>query len=224
MRWLWAVSIVTVLAAAWSACGGSEQAAPSLSDADLKAIVTMTAEGLSWQIAFQNEAAVSNGEAAQTFIDPQKWLQNYEDWGRTGGHVATYRTPTAQGASLQAQVEAYSTVGGAKKALSAVRDFMTSGEALLTYTKLGYTNAQIDVVDAARIGDDSSAYRLKVSASGTEFDTLVIIFRRGSVLGQASVGAAPDTTDTADVEAAANQMDARIQNILNASPVASSGG
>jgi hypothetical protein len=223
MRWFWAVSIVAVLGAAWSACGGSEQAAPSLSDADLKAIVTMTAEGLSWQITFQDEAPISNGEAAQTFMDPQKWLQDYEQWGRTGGHVATYSTAGAAGASLQAQVEAYSTVGGAKKALSAVRDFMTSGEALLTYTNLGYMNAQIDVIDAAKIGDDSSAYRLKVSSSGTEFDTLVIIFRRGSVLGQASVGAAPDTTDTADVEAVANQMDARIQNVLSASPVSSSG-
>jgi len=224
MRWLWAVVGIVVVLIVSSACGGSEEeAAPSLSDADLKAIVTMTSEGLPWQIAFQNDAITSNAQAAQTFMDPQKWLKSYEEWGRTGGHTATYGAPGGAGASLQAQVEAYGTIDGATKALSAVRDFMTSGEALLAYTRLGYTDAKIDAMPASKIGDDSSAYRLTVSLNGTRFDTLVIVFRRGSVLAQASVGAPPDATDSANVEAVASQMDGRTRYVLNALQASSLG-
>jgi hypothetical protein len=224
MKWLWAIAGLALALGVLSACGGSEKAARSFSDADLKNIVTMTGEGLSMQLVVQNDAITSNAQAAQTFMDPQKWLNNYEKWGRTGGHTATYGTPAGKGASLQAQAEAYKTVGGAKSALSAVRDFMTSGEALLTYRRVGYTDARIDVIDAAPVGDESSSYRLTVSYNGKQLDTLVIIFRRGPVLAQASVGVASDTTETTDVEAVATQMDGRIQNILNTPQLTSSGG
>jgi hypothetical protein len=212
MRWFWGSGIAMVLAVA-SACGGGEKAAPSLSDADLKAIVMMTSEGLPWTLVPQSDSAVSNEESAQPFADPTKWLDNYRKWGRTGGHMATFGV--TGGNVVQAQVESYESAGGAKKALAGVRDFMISGEALHAYANLGYTDVKIEVMDAAKIGDDSSAYRLVVSMNGTPFDTLVIMFRRGAVLAQASVGAAPDTTGSADVEALANQMDARIRAVLS---------
>jgi hypothetical protein len=215
MRWFWVAGIAMVLAAA-SACGVGEKAAPVLSDADLKAIVTMTSEGLPWTLVLQSDSAVSNEESAQSFADPTKWVDNYEKWGRTGGHMATFGV--AGGTAVQAQVESYESAGGAKKALGGVRDFMVSGEALQAYANLGYTDVKIDAIDAAKIGDDSSAYRLVVSMTGAQFDTLVIIFRRGPVLAQASVGSAPDTSDLADVEAIASQMDGRIQSILNTQP------
>jgi len=218
MRWLWIAAIVAVLAAVSSACGGSDKAAPSLSDADLKAIVMLTSEGLPWQVTPDTDSADSNEQASLAFADPSKWLANYQKWGRTSGHTAAYGLSGSAGASLLTQVEAYSTTGGAKKALSAVRDFMTSGEALLTYTRLGYTNAEVDVIDAAKIAEDSSAYHLTVSVNEDRFDTLVIIFRRGSVIAKASVAVSPDTTETADMEAVANQMDGRIQSLLNGQP------
>ena len=222
MKWLWFAGVAIVLAAA-SACGGGDKAAPSLSDADLKAIVMLTSEGLTGQLALQSDAATSNAQAAQAYIDPKKRLEDYDAWGRTGGHTATFGSLGSGDSAADAQAESYKSDGGAKKALSAMRDFMTSGEAIITYARAGYTDAKIDVIDAASVGDDSSAYRLTVSANGTQFDTLVIIFRRGPVLAQASVGSAPDTSDLADVEAIASQMDGRIQNILNGQPLSSQG-
>jgi len=224
MRWLWGVVGIVVVLAVFSACGGSERALPSLGDSELKAIVTMSPDGLPWQITFQNEAATSNEQAAQTFANPQEWLNSYEQWGRTGGHTATYGAPGGEGASLEAQVEAYSTADGAKKALAALRDFMASGQALAAFAQQGYTEAKVDEIDAAEVGNESASYRLEVTANGQRFDTLVVMFRRDSVLAQAAVGAPPDTTDTTRVEAVADQMDARTRYILNALQRASQGG
>ena len=149
-----------------------------------------------------------------------KWAANYQKWGRTGGHEATFSVAGGRDTAAQTQAESYKTIGGAKDALSGLRDFMTSGEALAGYTEAGYADAKIDVVDAAKVGEDSSSYRLRVSYQGSQFDTLVIIFRRGPVLAQASVGAAPDASNVADVEAIASQMDARIQAVLSGQSVA----
>ncbi len=214
MRWLWVAGVGMVLAAA-SACGGGEKAAPALSDADLKNIVSVSSEGLPTPLTLQSDTVTTNPQAAGAFADPQKWAANYQKWGRTGGHEASFGVAGGQDAAAQTQAEAYKTTSGAKDALSGLRDFMTSSEALTTYTNMGYTDAKIDVADAAKVGDDSSSYKLQVSYQGTQFETLVIIFRRGPVLAQASVGSAPDASDFADVEAVANQMDARIQAVLS---------
>ena len=208
------VSIIAILVLSF-ACGGSEKSARAFSDAELAAIVSPVPQNLSFQVALQSDAAITNEEAARTFTDSKKWLDNYERWGRSGGHTASFGAAGLRDASLQAQVEAYATVEGATEALSGVRDVMTSGEALATYSRLGYTDANIEVIDAAQVGDDSTAYLLTVTLEGTRFDTLVLIFRRGPVIGQASVGAQPDTGNTSDVEAIASQMDGRIQAYLS---------
>jgi len=215
MRWLWFVGVIAALALASACGGGGEKAAPVLSDADLKGIGMLTPEGLPFPLTLQSDSATSNGEAARAFADPKKWMDNFDSWGRTGGHIATYSSEGGQGTAVQTQVESYKTVGGAQKALSAVRDFMASPEALTSFTRQGYSGAKIEIIDAAKVGDDSVAYRLDVAVDGQPYATLVILFRRGAVLAQASVGAAPDTTGASDAEAVANQMDLSIQGILN---------
>ena len=218
MRWLWVVGVVASLALASACGGGGEKAAPVLSDTDLKGIGMLTPEGLPFPLTLRSDSATSNGQAARAFTDPKKWIDDFDSWGRTGGHVATYSLVGGQGTAVQTQVESYKTVGGAKKALSAVRDFMVSPEALTSFTRQGYSGAKIETIDAAKVGDDSTAYRLDVTVDGNPFATLVIIFRRGAVLAQATVGTAPDTTGASDVEAVANQMDGRIQSLLSGQP------
>ena len=218
MRKMLMIAVLAVMVALASACGGGgEKAAPVLSDADLKSIVTITSEDLPWQVTPETDSAESNEQASQTFADPSKWLANYEKWGRTGGHMATF---TGQAVAVQAQAESYTSIGGAKQAFSAVRDFLESGEALSVYASQGYAEVKIDKIDAAKVGDDSTAYRLQATANGQQFDTLIILFRRGAVLAlaQASVSAAPEGGDPADVEAVANQMDGRIQSLLSGQP------
>jgi hypothetical protein len=215
MRWLWVVGVVAALALASACGGGGKKAAVVLSDADLKSIVTITSEGLPWQLTPETDSAESNEQASQAFADPNKWVANYEKWGRTGGHAATFTGPAV---AVQAQAESYTSIGGVTEAFAAVSDFVESGEALSVFETQGYTGVKIDKIDAAHVGDDSVAYRLQATANLQQFDTLVILFRRGAVLAQASVGAASDAAGASDVEAVANQMDARIQVILGGAP------
>ena len=141
-------------------------------------------------------------------------MNNFDKWGRTGGHMASYSSQGANGTAVQTQVESYRTVGGAKDAFSAIGDFMTFPDALASFTAQGYSNAKIDVLEANPIGEDSAAYRLDVTVNGNPFATLVLVFRRGPVLAQAFVGTDPESTNTSDVEAVASQMDSRIQTLL----------
>jgi hypothetical protein len=213
MRKMLMIAVLAVMVALAAACGGGgEKAAPVLSDADLKSIVTITSEGLPWQVTPESDSAESNEQASQAFADPSKWLANYEKWGRTGGHVATF---TAQAVAVQASAESYTSIDGATEAFSAVRDFAESGEALSVYASQGYAGAKVDKIDAAKVGDDSAAYRLQVTANGQQFDTFVILFRRGAVLAQASVGAATNTSDSSAAGTVANQIDGRIQSLLS---------
>ena len=102
-----------------------------------------------------------------------------------------------------------------------MRDFVESGEALSVYNSKGYVGVEIDRIDAAQVGDDSAASRVQATANGsTQFDTLIILFRRGAVLvlAQESVIADPDSGDAAGIVAVANQMDGRIQSLLSSQP------
>ena len=218
MRKMLVIAVLAVMVALASACGGGgEKAAPVLSDADLKSIVTITSEGLPWEVTPETDSALSNEQASQGFADPSKWLANYEKWGRTGGHMATF---TGEAVAVQAQADSYTSLGGAKEAFSAVRDFVESGEALSVYTSKGYADVKIDRIDATKVGDDSAAYRIQATMNGPQFDTLIILFSRGAVLAlaQESVSSAPDSSDPAGVEAVANQMDGRIQSLLSGQP------
>jgi hypothetical protein len=216
MRKMVMIAALAAMVALASACGGGgEKAAPVLSDADLKSIVTITSEGLPWQVTPETDSAESNEQASQVFADPSKWLANYEKRGRTGGHVATF---TGQAVGVQAQAESYTSTGGAKEAFSAVRDFTESSDLLSVYESQGYAGVKIDKIDAAKVGDDAAAYRLQVTANGQQFDTFVILFRRGAVLAQASVSAATGTSDSSATGTVANQMDGRIQSLLSGQP------
>ncbi len=216
MRWFCVVAGTVVAVLAFSACGGSDKAASPLSDADLKTIAMVTSEGLPWQVVPQADSFVSNGQAALLFSDPSRWESDFDSWGRIGGHIATFGSLGAEGPAVQTQVESYETVSGAEEAFSAVHDFTASGQALSAFATQGFDEAKIDKIDAAEVGDQSVSYRLSVIENGAQFDTDVILFRRGSVLAQAAVGTTPDDTDSDDVEAVARQMDGRILSIFKA--------
>jgi hypothetical protein len=176
----------------------------------------MTSEGLPWAISPVRDQAVSNEAAANDFSDPQRWLGNYEEWGRVSGYEAEFRskdegTPPV---GLGVQLEYYSSAGGAESAWAASREFILSEEMLQVLKDMGAAEAAVREVDAEEVGDESVALLMTTDSGGMKGETFVILFRRGGVVASAAVSAAAGDVRVDDAVAAAEQLDARIQDVL----------
>jgi hypothetical protein len=216
MRSFWFVCVIAALALALSACGGEEKPARTLDDAELREMVMMTSEGLPWAISLVRDQAVSNEAAANDFSDPQRWLSNYEEWGRVSGYEAEFRskdegTPPV---GLGVQLEYYSSAGGAESAWAASREFILSEEMLQVLKDMGAAEAAVREVDAEEVGDESVALLMTTDSGGMKGETFVILFRRGGVVASAAVSAAAGDVRVDDAVAVAEQLDARIQDVL----------
>jgi hypothetical protein len=210
------IALVGMFAVLIVACGGDgESSSRSLTDDDLRQMVLITSGGLPWEITTQTDRIRSNEDAAADFLDPEKWLQNYQQWGRTGGHVATFSVTGSETTSLQTEVEAYSSSDGATDALTALRAFLASDEAKATFEAQGFTGVKIDEAGVVHVGDESAAYRFEVVADNQALDTFIVLFRRDAVLATASLGAPTGEISMDELDAVAKELDARIQDILN---------
>jgi hypothetical protein len=218
MRSFWLFCLVAALALVMSACGGGKkETARTLDDADLREMAMITSEGLPWAISLVRDQAVSSAAAVSQFSDPQRWLGNYEEWGRVSGYLAEFRskdegTPPV---GLSVQLEYYSSAGGAESAWAASREFILSEEMLQRLRDMGAAEAAIREVDAEEVGDESVAILMTTDSGGTKGETFVILFRRGGVLAEALVTAAAGDVRVDDAVAVAEQFDARIQDVLN---------
>jgi len=217
MRSCWFVCVIAALALSLSACGGEEKAARTLDDADLREMAMMTSEGLPWAISLVSDQAVSNEAAAEKRVEPERWLDNYEEWGRVSGYQAEFRskddgTPPV---GLSVQLEYYSSAGGAESAWAASRELLLSEETLQVLKDMGAAEAAIREVDAEEVGDESVALLVTADAEGVKGETFVVLFRCGGVLAEALVTAAAGDIRVDDAVAVAEQVDARIQDVLN---------
>jgi len=217
MRSCWFVCVIAALALVLSACGGGKkETARTLDDADLREMAMITSEGLPWAISLVSDQAVSSAAAVSQFSDPERWLSNYEEWGRVSGYQAEFRskdegTPPV---GLWVQLEYYSSAGGAESAWAASREFILSEEMLQRLKDTGAAEAAIREVDAEEVGDGSVALLMTADAGAWGGETFVILFRRGGVLAEALVTAAAGDVRVDDAVAVAEQLDARIQDIL----------
>jgi len=217
MRSFWFVCVIAALALALSACGGEEKPARTPDEAELREMVLMTSEGLPWAISLVSDQAVSNEAAAGKRVEPERWLDNYEEWGRVSGYQAEFRskddgTPPV---GLGVQLEYYSSAGGAESAWAASRELLLSEETLQVLKDMGAAEAAIREVDAEEVGDESVALLVTADAEGVKGETFVVLFRCGGVLAEALVTAAAGDIRVDDAVAVAEQVDARIQDVLN---------
>jgi len=215
MRSFWFVCVIAVLTLSLSACGGGEKkTAHTPDDAEMSEMVMITSEGLPWPVSLISDEAESNEDAANEYPDPENWLKNYEEWGRTGGHSASFQ-PEGEGVSfVETDVEYYPSIEGAKSAWSADRDFVTSEVTLQRLAAAGITDAKIEEVDADKVGDQSAAFRIFLTAGGEPEETLIVLFRREGVEALASVRGEEGSASVKDAIAVAKQLDARIKDIL----------
>jgi hypothetical protein len=214
MRSLWSVCVIAALAL--SACGGGEKAAHTPDDAELREMVTITSEGLPWAMSLVKDQAVSNEAAASEYPDQEQWLSKYEEWGRVSGYEAEFRS-TAEvklAVGLGVEVEYYASAGGAESAWAAAREFVLSDEMLQVLKGMGAEEAAVREVEAEEVGDESVALLMTTAARGVKGETFVILFRRGGVVASAAVSAAAGDVRVDDAVAVAEQVDARIQDVL----------
>ena len=214
MRSCWFVCVIAALALSLSACGGGEKSVHTPDDAELREMVMITSEGLPWSVTLRGDDAKSNEVAANEYPDSEQWLENYDEWARTGGHSANFK-PGGEGFFVvETKVEHYSSTGGTKSAWSAVRDFMLSEETLQGLLAVGMSDAQIEEVDGEKVGDESAAFRIAMSAGGETLESFVVLFRRGGVVAMATILGAEGAATMEDTVAVAEQLDAHIQDIL----------
>jgi hypothetical protein len=206
---------VGALSALLPGCGGGEKAAPAMSDAELREMVMIASEGLPWTITPAGDEAQSNEQAATAFPNQQQWLDNYQKWGRSGGYAATFITEQTSVFGVQAEVEAYSSVGGAQAAWATLRDYGVSSEFVTFLEQSSGSTVTVGRMDAERVGDESSAYILQTTAGGQTSQTIIVLFRRDFVVASASVGAPPGEARVEDAVTVAEQVDGRIQDILS---------
>jgi hypothetical protein len=202
-----------------SACGsGKKETARTLDDAELREMAMITSEGLPWAISLVKDQAVSNEAAAEEYPEPERWLDNYEEWGRVSGYEAEFRSKAEVtfAVGLGVELEYYASAGGAESAWAAFREFILSEEMLQRSKDMGVAEAAIREVDAEEVGDESVALLMTAGAEGAwGGETFMVIFRRGGVLAEALVTAAAGDVRVDDAVAVAEQLDARIQDVLN---------
>jgi hypothetical protein len=216
MRSSWLFCLVAALALSLSACGGGEKSVHTPDDAELREMVMVTSEGLPWAISLVKDQAVSNEAAASEYPDKEQWLRNYEEWGRVSGYEAEFRS-TAEvtfAVGLGVELEYYASAGGAESAWAAAREFILSEEMLQVLKGMGAAEAAVRAVDAEEVGDESVALLMTADAKGVKGETFVILFRRGGVVASAAVSAAAGDVRVDDAVAVAEQLEARIQDIL----------
>ena len=216
MRLPWFICLVAALALVMSACGGEEKPSRPPDDAEMREMVMITSEGLPWAISLVSDQAVSNAAAVSQFSDPERWLGNYEEWGRVSGYEAEFRS-TAEvtfAVGLGVELEYYASAGGAESAWAASREFILSEEMLQVLKDMGAAEAAVREVDAEEVGDESVALLMTTDAEGVKGETFVILFRRSGVVASAAVSAAAGDVRVDDAVAVAEQLDARIQDVL----------
>jgi len=216
MRLPWFICLVAALALVMSACGGEEKPSRPPDDAELREMVMMTSEGLPWEISPVKDGAVSNEAAAEEYPEPEQWLSNYEEWGRVSGYEAEFRSKAEVtfAVGLGVELEYYASAGGAESAWAAFREFILSEEMLQVLKDMGAAEAAVREVDAEEVGDESVALLMTADAEGVRGETFVVLFRRGGVVASAAVSAAAGDVRVDDAVAVAEQLEARIQDIL----------
>ncbi len=92
---------------------------------------------------------------------------------------------------------------------------MFSEEALQRLQAGGLAEVQIAEVDVEKVGNESTAFRVGVVAESKTEETFGVLFRREGMLAVATVGGYEGSATVKDAVTVAEQLDARIQDVLN---------
>ena len=125
---------------------------------------------------------------AREWSDPEKWLDNYENWGRVDGFFAKFESEVPE-ASINMALTVYRTDEGAQEAFR-----HTIGESKTQVRQsVAASDTNLIVLEELEnpgLGDESVSLHVSVSArifgTPTIIDNILVSFRKANVIGSAN--------------------------------------
>ena len=209
---------------------------PPETRAELEALLKAAAlriEDLPSGFTLNDEAFWTNEEAAQDDpVDPQEWLDNYNEWGRLLSYRVSYKKEVGPGALLgstaiiSTQVTIYRDAQGAGAFMAANRQRLENPEQVAKlearWVEDGdYYDASVSMMSFAAIGDGSCASETTALYSDQETKLVVqdVDIREGRVIGNVATLAVNSPSPVEELENLARKLDERIEAALSPSQV-----
>jgi hypothetical protein len=161
---------------------------------------------------------VGNAEAAEGTLDPDDTAETLAGMGRVTGHELAYERPGLVSVKkprgvLYAGTEVEllrDTIYAAKHLNKQLNDF----QRLQGRRDIGIRLTRVSTFDVIGVGEEAEGIRATASFAGLRMHMTLVAFRRGRLVGIASMARA-DRRDVADVtRRLARRLDARIQGVL----------
>ena len=161
---------------------------------------------------------VGNAEAAEGTLDPDDTAETLAGLGRVTGHELAYERPGLVSVKKPRGVLYAGTevellrdpVYAAKHLNKQLNDF----QRLQGRRDLGVKLTRVSTFDVAVVGEEAEGLRATASLAGLRMHMTLVAFRRGRLVGVASMARA-DRRDVADeTRRLARRLDARIQGVL----------
>lgn len=161
---------------------------------------------------------VGNAEAAEGTLDPDDTAETLAGSGRITGYELMYERPGL------VSVKQRRGVLGAGTEVELLRDPVYAAQHLNKQlddfqrlqgrTETGVKLARVSTFDATGVGDEAEGLRGTASFGGLRMHVTIVAFRRGRLVGVASISRG-DRRDAADeTRRLARRLDARIQGVL----------
>jgi hypothetical protein len=161
---------------------------------------------------------VGNAEAAEGTLDPDDTAETLDGMGRVTGHELAYERPGLVAVKKRRGVLYAGTevellrdpVYAAKHLNKQLNDF----QRLRSRKDLGVALTRVSTFDVTGIGEEAEGVRATASFAGVRMHMTLVAFRRGRLVGVASMARADRRNVADETRRLARRLDARIQGVL----------
>ena len=188
-----------------------EDEAPALDAEEL----VLSPQDLPQGFRLSKQESRDNRAVARIWDNPDKWLADYEAWGRVAGRKVEFTKGTLEDA-IESEAAVYRTCDGARDAFRAEFNAF-EGQQRSLFEALGLKVVVFEEIKESSIADESKMWHAKVSGNllGTPvvLDWVGLAFRRGNVTASVAWTAFNVNVFRSDVIDLARSLDTRIEGV-----------
>lgn len=223
LRWGLPIGIALVLSGCGIGRGDGTPAEPPITRAELAVMVVPLEEIGEPAVGMHvddDSGPSGNKEGAEDTLDPKDTANSLAQAGRLHGYDLTYSTPRQTTiwrkgggyTDVTTSVELFETESAASAYLDdQIADFERyRGKGIGDGVRL----TRSEVFEAALVGDEGWGVRAKLRFGKLRVNGTIVAFRRGPVVGAASIGRGDSLDIAAGVRTVARALDRRIQAVL----------